>query len=157
MNPAEFCYCTGDISQLILLVQLQKAQTRSRAVCAEHPARLCSGAGATKHKLGGCAGARLRRPGRLPPLQRLRPRCGSPAQELAEPAADRRVSQPDAGRILRPRVADPGENPQRVNRGREVPAAGKAAGCAVGAARPTGNVGLFYCSRLVYAIMYYLG
>lgn len=48
MNSAEFCYCTGDISQLILLVQFQKAQSRSRAVCAEHPARGCSGAACHK-------------------------------------------------------------------------------------------------------------
>lgn len=96
-------------------------------------------------------------PAVAPQLERFGPRCGSPAQELAEPAADRRVSQPDAGRILRPRVADPGENPQRVNRGGEVPAAGKAAGCAVRAAHLTGNAALFYCSCLFYAIMYYLG
>lgn len=48
-------------------------------------------------------------------------------QELAEQEAAGRLPEQNSRRLLRSRVADPGENPQRLNRGREILAPGKPA------------------------------
>lgn len=53
--------------------------------------------------------------------------CPCVPQELAEQEAAGWLPEQNPCRLLRPRVADPGENPQWLDRGREVPAPGNPA------------------------------
>lgn len=101
-----FLACSGWVSQLLLFLQFPKAQTPPRVTLWSLPASL-----SREHSLrwlwGHCS-----------PLVPVCP------QELAEQEAAGWLPEQNSCRILRPRVADPGENPQWPDRGREIPAPG---------------------------------